>query len=110
LDFRDIDNLVCTEVMKWEFRDSLGSWVDKLNEDVYIVADNNFSPSTRISDAWVVVNQFKNINIIKRPYGYCASVWIDDNHSYEIELASSAQLAICFVTLKAAGMDINETD
>lgn len=108
MDYREIDNLVCEEVMNWEYRESLSSWVDKLGEVAYIVADYTFSPSTSITDAWVVVNRFKNIEIIKSPHGYSACIRIDGNHSYRTELNASAQLAICFVTLKASGVEITE--
>jgi hypothetical protein len=108
MDFRDLDNLVCEKVMNWEYRESLSSWVDKLGDAAYIVADYTFSPSTRISDAWTIVNKFKSIEIIKSPHGYSASIQVDENHLYRSDLNASAQLAICLVTLKASGVEITE--
>lgn len=112
IDSREIDRLVAEKVMGWE--------VPYEYDDIGIMAYTNekgtfaFSPTTKIADAWQVVEKFQKDD-------WCIEVY-NENEEWCVELtkynefmlddifytanAEDASLAICLAVLKACGIDV----
>ena len=109
----EIDRLVAEKVMGWE--------VPYEYDDIGIMAYTNekgtfaFSPSTKIADAWQVVEKLQNndwcIELYNEDKTWCVDltkynsfISVDRFHRTS---AKDASLAICLVALKAYGIDVS---
>lgn len=94
--------------MNWEYRESMDCWVAKMGDvATYVAYEGNFSPSTSISAAWLVIKEMEK-------------EWAWDMHMHnnarEVEVrigqgrhvSISAPLSICIAALKALKIDQEE--
>lgn len=95
-------------------QDRQGYWVDRISWEIKL--NPNFSPSTRIEDAWEVVEKLKN-------NGSEIAIYTDAN-STECRIidapnslmtvwgaeADTPQLAICLCALKACGIEVQDDE
>ena len=91
---REIDALIAEKVMGWP-KNSVVWYID---DKPFRISD--FSPSTQIADAWLVVEKIKreNLQIVWDIDGwFVSSIYADTG------FAPTAPLAICLAALKATG-------
>lgn len=105
----EINNLICNEVLEWKWNNDQKHWIDDLGNYHY-----DFSPSTRIDDAWLVLNHICELNNWR--------VVIDsDKNETQVNLKgkmgsdmqflghhSDACMAICMICLDTVGIALEE--
>ena len=114
---RELDALIAEKVMGWDYRCFVDKPVEHLrdkyawfNEDAGIagefVAGWDWSPSTSIASAWMVVEKMEGQVLLTRTIGgkwICEIIW-GMEYTYQPE-APTAPLAICLAALKAVGYE-----
>ena len=126
MNLREIDRLVAEKVMGWKLRKYFeddcyitDEWVtdieDKFGNGVIVIDVDKFNPSTNIQDSWQVVEE-----LIDR--GYDFNLWRSEQREYNAEFqiqkedgfvvsygeSDHAPTAICFASLEAVGVDVND--
>lgn len=122
---REIDALVAEKVMGWywsetdemleglfppvgDYRRTL-SWLN-FDSNGYVLSMPNYS--TNISDAWIVIDKLKGLNIVN--LHYAIGEWTVDVYDFDtgkmlaISSSETAPMAICKAALKAVGIEIEE--
>lgn len=110
---KEINNKIATEVMGWKWSESLNSWVAG---NTYIIADQTFSPTTHLFDAWRVVEKLrlsdelngKKVRIIPKLVGTShPDMWqfsLTDILNDEVLAESQAQTASKAICMGALGI------
>jgi len=108
---RELDALVAEKVMewkKWHWPLDTFKWVSQDPSIDTVYADDGWSPSISIADAWMVVEKMKEIDrhFILWTWSNIAQVIdseIDGKDYYADEKAEEIPEAICLAALKAVG-------
>lgn len=110
---KEINNLVATKIMDWEFQGDSDSWWDGEVNDIPM---DNWNPATDIKDAWLVVNQLSkryDVNVKQKNGSNCECTL----HEYDACEASifegeapTASMAICIAALSSISIQIEELE
>jgi hypothetical protein len=98
----ELDRLVAEHVMGWEYK--WDGWITNYN--IWI---SDFSPSTDMSDAWLVVEKIKGEDHFVNLYNTITKEWyckVETTDKKKFAYAETAPLAIVKASLKAKGVEI----
>ncbi|MFS0591750.1 hypothetical protein AB1L05_09120 [Cytobacillus horneckiae] len=112
MDERKIDSLIAEKIMNWKvYKYKNIDTCEAIDEEGNIViVGKEFSPSTKIQDAWMVAEKLPyDVKVTKykdlEPK-YQGLVFIPDN--VQMVFADTAPMAICLAALKAVGVEVNK--
>lgn len=118
VDYYEVDKLVALHVMKWKpvyYDDNvIVAWDIGKGRELFFTSpfesDNEWSPSTNISDAWMVVERIGHEFLVrKRKNGEDFRAFIIETGGKEdYAHAKTAPLAICLAALKTVGVDADD--
>jgi hypothetical protein len=98
----EIDKLVAEKVMGWEISSMTDGFVAVTEHEILTIGEH-FTPSTKIEDAFLVVQKF-DYHLLERDAGhyYCTVC----NEKYIDGDGDTAPMAICLAALKAFGVEV----
>ena len=106
MDNRKIDRLIAEEIFGWDTHHYENiNVISAFTEEEIINIPDDFCPSERIKDAWLVVEKFDYHKVEKDAGHYYVQLANQDTKFFPGD-GETAPLAICLAALKSVGVEI----